>query len=134
MEQRDIRSLSIELQETAYRAHVTELTQVELDWWIEALESGRFAQCRNRLHKPGEGHCCLGVLRDVCREHGVHPEVARLSDDSYSLSAKQKSWLLPSPVQGLLGEVNDVLRWDFERIATWVRGHLRPAPAVPGNN
>lgn len=32
--------------------------------WIEALESGEYAQIKHRLHTD-EGFCCLGVLEDV---------------------------------------------------------------------
>lgn len=30
--------------------------------WVEALRSGQYLQCRNRLHNDAGGYCCLGVL------------------------------------------------------------------------
>jgi len=38
--------------------------------WIEALTSGEFDQTTGHL-KSRSGHCCLGVLCEVAKAHGV---------------------------------------------------------------
>ena len=34
--------------------------------WIEALRSGKYAQCKGKMNKDG-AFCCLGVLSDVVK-------------------------------------------------------------------
>jgi len=33
--------------------------------WVKALRSGDYEQCTGKLHKAGDGFCCLGVLCDI---------------------------------------------------------------------
>ena len=50
-------------------------TKEQLEW-IEALESGKYKQCRHVLYDPKtDGFCCLGV---ACKLNGV-----ALEDDRY---------------------------------------------------
>ena len=42
---------------------------MSIDWtlydeWADALESGKYPQCRGKLHDP-DGYCCLGVLVEL---------------------------------------------------------------------
>lgn len=40
------------------------------DMWIEALESGKYAQCKGHLGDEW-GYCCLGVLAQLAVDNGV---------------------------------------------------------------
>jgi hypothetical protein len=43
--------------------------------WIETLLSGKYKQIKGKLRgnfdDGTEGHCCLGVLADICQDKGV---------------------------------------------------------------
>lgn len=45
--------------------------------WVEALESGKYAQCTDQLY-DGIGFCCLGVYADI---HGIPFENYGMDDD-----------------------------------------------------
>ena len=58
--------------------------------WIEALESGKYKQCRAKFF-DGEGYCCLGVAIDVAKpdfidkvegRHLVFKDGARLNNQA----------------------------------------------------
>ncbi len=39
--------------------------------WIEALKSGEYKQCQEKLRaKSGRRYCCLGVLADIADPEG----------------------------------------------------------------
>ena len=39
-----------------------------IETWVNALESGEYAQCTKALHN-GDGYCCLGVYAKVVLGH-----------------------------------------------------------------
>jgi hypothetical protein len=94
--------------------------------WIAALRSGRYNQTKHRL-KDNHGHCCLGVLCEVYREHKpeftidkngvVLPwEVAEWAGLS-SLTYKPDPQLSRSVIS-----MNDTLGWSFNEIADAIEG------------
>jgi len=65
------------------------MRQIVRDLWVEALESGRYTQCRNFLSRGGAKRCALGVLCEVLADMQAAPASVRLSarralDDSVS--------------------------------------------------
>lgn len=49
--------------------------------WIEALESGKYKQGRNRLRSEEDEFCCLGVLCNICPDvEWEHDEDGWLTD------------------------------------------------------
>lgn len=40
--------------------------------WLAALRSGKYKQATGVLHDPASGgYCCLGVLCEIARKHGI---------------------------------------------------------------
>lgn len=71
--------------------------------WVEALESGRFRQGRERLKRVTLGayeYCCLGVACEVAMDNGA-PVVETLIDGSIKFNGS--IGYLPEEVQDWLG-------------------------------
>jgi hypothetical protein len=93
-----------------------------LDAWIDALESGKYKQCRATLRK-GDGYCCLGVLCVVAREpfepdEAVLPE--RFAEEN---KISRDGWPLAADADSLVG-LNDSGA-TFTEIAALLREHHR---------
>jgi hypothetical protein len=96
--------------------------------WIDALKSGRYAQCQNTL-KDETGYCCLGVLGDVL----LNPEYGKCNAFTYYANFKQydyKSFVaLPAQVlshniQKTLMDMNDNGK-SFEEIADYIQENVK---------
>lgn len=68
--------------------------------WVEALESGRFKQGRERLRR-GDLMCCLGVACELAIEDGVPLRVETACDGSVSYDGL--AGVLPERVRTRLG-------------------------------
>lgn len=112
--------------------------------WVEALESGDYAQTTGRLQRTGPsdrpaGYCCLGVLCDVAIKQGVPIGRFDLYDSVLFCNlenSEDASWeVLPNVVMEWAGldtddplidghtasEWNDVCRTTFPEIADKIR-------------
>lgn len=65
----------------------TDEQKANLRKWVEALESGRYKQTRESLHKIG--YCCLGVWCEI-REGGewIRDPLSRSRDFTYELDGE----------------------------------------------
>lgn len=83
--------------------------------WLEALRSGKYAQCRGQLEKTGrEGEksfCCLGVLSEIAG----YPQKANGSQYLDPKASGLESW-----VQDTLSRLNDSDGKDFNFIADYI--------------
>lgn len=92
--------------------------------WIEALESGRYAQVQSSLMRKaawmsGAGYCCLGVAAIEAKEHGVDLRLVDITTED-DIDANEIVWafewkeegsglvlnngdILPTPVMEWLG-------------------------------
>ncbi len=101
--------------------------------WLPALRSGKYEQCRNKLH-DGSGFCCLGVAADVMRVRRdsflVPPsEVEDVSDDDvgnriYMAMGRVVNHLGDDIGGGYFAEKNDSGH-TFEQIAYDIEFKLR---------
>lgn len=121
-----------------------------IEKWVEALESGEYAQGRKVLAKLDESgnttFCCLGVLCDLANKAGVIPDPITAGDmctgilhygyDYLELPESVQQWagfMQGDPASGVqnpnsswnetygLAGLNDELRWDFTQIAQAIR-------------
>ena len=128
---------------------ITQEQRAARDTWVEALESGQFAQCQKRLF-DGVGYCCLGVA-EVSLGHTFEtrsyldcdcPSCTGDSPD-YVVSGTRESvvltrlaqarlgfasndpwlWVLPEgiPEPVSLAILNDAHGYTFEQIARVIR-------------
>ena len=126
----------------------SELRQTIRKEWVAALRSGKYTQTRGRLRRvtPGTmalkcgfsteppGHCCLGVLCEVLKEHGMGDWntmanyegefLDELSSRSFSVGALnpslRKSLGLPIDAMDYLMQMNDVYAVAFPAIADYI--------------
>lgn len=102
--------------------------------WVAALRSGRFVQGRGSLEYDGR-LCCLGVACWVAQENGVKLEISKqgrattFSGYTVYLPPEVEEWLGLASSSGTyqgghqkcsLARLNDGLRWDFEKIASFI--------------
>lgn len=116
--------------------------------WVEALRSGEYKQGRNAL-RTGDDYCCLGVLTDLAVRAGIG-SWSKVSFATYSIfefvetgDLEELKWggVLPPAVciwagieqtsnptltdEGYQATVlNDVDRWDFNKIADAIEAKL----------
>lgn len=106
--------------------------------WVEALESGEYAQGTGHLNKNNT-FCCLGVLCEIAAKGGV---VLRLEEPStigaYCYGSSRSTAFLPTEVRMWLGvelgdpkvqgvcctTLNDVQRKTFPEIAAMLREEI----------
>lgn len=109
--------------------------------WIEALESGDYTQCREKL-TDGTGYCCLGVAGvalgfEVSTEYDGDDVSYEIDGNSGYLGCQVQRMLgfqtrIPSPIGGptrndwdsepmSFVSINDQLRWSFDQIADLLR-------------
>jgi hypothetical protein len=111
---------------------VSDEQKANLRKWVEALESGRYKQTRESLHKIG--YCCLGVWCEI-REGGEWVRtLSRSRDFTYELDGETvllEDAELDGVLRGELGiteeeetdyvVLNDTDRANFKRIAQEIR-------------
>lgn len=113
--------------------------------WIEALRSGEYPQTHDCL-KDNIGYCCLGVLCDISKAgQWIGTSESKIySDDGKQFGSWSAIPIFLLKVVGLestdpqtsvraddgsgrkyrLSELNDTLRWDFNRIAEVIEREL----------
>lgn len=115
-------------------AHVPNLSHIRQ--WVEALESGQYAQTYGRLRK-GDAYCCLGV---ACEVTGGSRWDDHVGGYSYGPNEDASSTMLPRFVRDWLGVedtdpifitddgvrhtatyINDDLMLSFKQIAECIR-------------
>lgn len=99
--------------------------------WLKALRSGEYKQGRRKLKKEGAKApvwCCLGVAGDICG-------VTNFKNEGYFLKGKGivginkvpkqliGNWLQNDLVDSLT-YFNDIKKWSFKKIATWIEKTL----------
>ncbi len=104
--------------------------------WVVALLSGEFEQGRGRLKLIGidgqpDEYCCLGVACEIFAERlNLKKEIKHYFNITYAFY-NDHAWALPMAVSHYLGvneympviagrlvtELNDILEWDFYKIA-----------------
>lgn len=116
--------------------------------WIEALESGKYKQTKSCLRDFKDGYCCLGVACDINpdieRRKIEGSTYYYYNGDNYDNECTSKNnWqhnMLPIQAADALGisidgrfnnpemldtqylwQLNDVLGWDFKKIAQFIR-------------
>ena len=123
------------------------MKKVWADRWVKALLSGKFKQARGTLcrkRKDGRfGYCCLGVLEVIAgskfeKVKGFPTPVIKISNggveeagltETTQLKTGVKStsctlgWAEEEPTS--LIEANDEKRWDFKRIAVFIKKKWR---------
>ena len=107
--------------------------------WVAALRSGKFKQTkvalRNVSDKDNPGHCCLGVLLEICtrhktlQEHHENMEIALINGfllcdnllEVVGLSEEDQTFL-SSHNDGHFNHATGkrVQKWSFNKIATWI--------------
>ncbi len=112
--------------------------------WIKALESGKYKQGRNLLKKQGNKFCCLGVLLDnipaVDLEKYLYNNTSYLDEDVKKIvGLKNINHVIDnnliklpdrltyrySEVQRLLADLNDEAKWNFKKIAAFIKEHIK---------
>ena len=101
------------------------------DLWVAALRSGEYDQSVSALQDES-GHCCLGVLCEIGKKHGV--KLKKRSDDSFlgaiygsdliyggklSDQDEVEKWSEVAEI-GYLVYMNDELRQSFDEIADYI--------------
>jgi hypothetical protein len=76
------------------------------DLWVQALRSGKYSQVKARLHKPGEGFCCLGVLCELSGQ-GKWSGPVVFDASQYVTQNDRSEQVLPNEVASWAG-VHDV--------------------------
>ncbi len=97
---------------------------------LEALRSGKYKQCRNRLRSP-YGYCCLGVACDISGLAEWEKHESPL-EDYYHYEGQDCD--LPSKVGVAMGitreemcrliELNDAQRYSFAEIADYIEKEM----------
>jgi hypothetical protein len=91
--------------------------------WVEALESGKYKQCKDRLHYEGK-YCCLGVLAEVGKTPkevlwGIHGVLGPNAIQVW-ITYYQERWNLDSDTAFKLAFMNDAGN-SFNKIAAFIR-------------
>lgn len=111
--------------------------------WLQALESGEYAQCQGALMRPSkdtstnDSFCCLGVAADVLGEDRdtiqKFNDLSRFGHVAASLRLRTSLGGLkdcievtandgePSDFLDALTELNDTAEWSFSQIAKYIR-------------
>jgi hypothetical protein len=105
--------------------------------WVEALESDQYEQGTYVLHE-GDEYCCLGVLCELGRIHGIvqrvemkenrngFPALYRYDGEEIFLPVSVAQWvgLLNSDELWTLVNMNDSGEYTFPEIAQYIRKNL----------
>lgn len=112
--------------------------------WVEALKSGEYHQCTNKLAKKTNrwGYCCLGVACEVAIKEGI-PLQVRKSGDVKLYGEEEQAGPLPQEmveelhlrndiggftvdgVEGALTDLNDNEGKSFKEIASFILKHKK---------
>lgn len=87
--------------------------------WVEALRSGEFKQQRGTLGRDNY-LCCIGVLGRVKKLYTRSPERHLAVPFSTTDTCIALGWLSTAPegkFKELFVNLNDLLKWDFKKIA-----------------
>jgi hypothetical protein len=113
------------------------ITQEQKDLWVNALESGKYPQCRGQLRmdmvtetSAYTSYCCLGVLATVLKLP-FRDNVNLADEDGTSANYRPLENLLsPSLVPALWG-LNDGTHGNkehtFPEIAAWIKENVKVA-------
>lgn len=113
--------------------------------WIESLRSGEYQQTRGYMYRPPEkawpghpcGYCCLGVAREVLRNHGYKVPRRRPRSNKHdelllpTLGERQVLGLRLAPCTSngtttthILSHINDTHELTFDQIADILESKL----------
>lgn len=99
------------------------MREERLKQWIEALRSGKYWQCQNRLRdKQTNTYCCLGVASDLC------PDVEWVDGASGNYVSRSKIdylGLTDSQIYDLIN-LNDMQKAPFSEIADYIEQEILP--------
>ena len=85
-----------------------------VDLWLEALESGQYAQCEGKLESPDGGFCCLGV---ACKVLGI-PRTEFNGDIFYGEDGQAEDASLPDYVRDMLGLTSAIGLYNNDNLDT----------------
>jgi hypothetical protein len=93
--------------------------------WIEALKSGGWKQCKDRLANREGGFCCLGVAAEVSgwNYNPAAPDLIGHPIHNIGLESVIGRPLGVLPDGYALYKLNDDKNWTFEQIADWLLQH-----------
>lgn len=107
--------------------------------WLAALRSGEYEQGQGQLLSAGK-YCCLGVLACVvdsarkvwnppdasfgCFVDGVIPTKEHRDFSRYQEQQKLLGGAIPVKRVNALIKMNDVTKWSFSRIATYIERYI----------
>lgn len=102
-----------------------------LNRWVEALESGKYQQCRGALCKVDKlgnrSYCCLGVAyevlhgKDAWRKHENRLVLTHYGAIAGLSNEDQKELGILLPTHGQLMRMNDHRHKSFAEIAAFIR-------------
>lgn len=87
--------------------------------WVEALESGEYEQCQDKL-SDGEGFCCLGVYAKINNIPFEVFEGDRLEDQANEMAYSKIEKHMSKKVNKSGLEMND-MGYSFKEIAQMIR-------------
>jgi len=92
-------------------------------YWLDGLRSERYPQGTSALHR-GDRYCCLGVLCEVARDHGLPIAVDRSdfgTGDTRTLYDSASQYLPASVVDwGRLNDEDPTIEIDQEIVDWWM--------------
>ena len=118
------------------------MKKISKEQWLEALESGKYRQCRKTLVSDdgtGRSYCCLGVavvLAEADFGDTSSYEAAGLivgMQGEYASDYFVKGGQMSTNEAEIAMRLNDKQRWSFSEIAAFFRerwGIPRPTPAA----
>lgn len=110
--------------------------------WVAALESGQYKQAQSTLYNPEtKGFCCLGVLQHIlldgkvqtqdCITGGTPDDQTCEGDIGIAGAPTQEFWDMFPQLKWVqhnapdLVVFNDVKKWDFKKIASYLRANWK---------
>ena len=106
---------------TVLRAPVR-MDPVAKRYWLDGLRSERYPQGTSALHR-GDRYCCLGVLCEVARDHGLNIAADReiIGDEARTYYDSASQYLPASVVEwGRLDGEDPAIEIDEEIVDWWV--------------
>ena len=106
---------------------ITSKTESNIRTWIEALRSGNYSQCSRSLRKGRHFYCCLGVAQEILQLDEISNCNLTSSHATVGLQDGYGSFLKVEIDKGTISSLtglNDVSRWPFASIATFIENQL----------